>query len=376
MAWPVNSNDILQAIYDLFDSGNWWIYKGDVVRAFEARFAQAHDCAYGVSVCNGTVGIDIALKALGIGPGDRVILPAFDFYSLPKSVLNTGATPLFVDVCPENLTIDVEQVKTQMKTEGVKAVVAVHISGSVAQLDVLQRMCQDAGVFLIEDCAQATGARYCGQRVGSWGDLGVFSLGGVKLMTCGQGGMITTSNAELFDKCHALVNRGLTLDGQLNTYGMIGENYQLSELAAATLGPQLDILDDLCDQRERRMAWLDRELYQLDGVTPFTQFAGTTCRAQMTYAFFCHPRTLDQAQLIQQANERDVPLHQSYSAVSSDARLFNHFHMAGDYPVAQAAQETTVAISHRHFLQDDAFWMRLLSELHALLNSSCLLRDS
>ena len=367
MDWPVNSDDILKAIHDLFDSGNWWLYKGDVVRAFEARFAQAHDCAYGISVCNGTVGLDIALKALGIGPGDRVILPAFDFYSLPKSVLNTGATPLFVDVCPENLTIDAEQVQAQIQTEGVKAVVAVHISGSVAQLDVLKRCCDGAGVFLIEDCAQATGARYCGQRVGSWGDLGVFSLGGGKLMTCGQGGMITTSNSELFDKCHALVNRGLTIDGELNPYGIIGENYQLSELAAATLGPQLDILDDLCDQRERRMSWLDQQLLHINGLTPFTQFPNTTCRAQMTYDFFCNPSTINPTRLIQLANERDVPLHQSYSAVSSDARLFNHFSMAGDYPVARAAQDTTVAISHRHFLQDDDFWTRLLSELKILL---------
>ncbi len=367
MDWPVNSADVLKAIHDLFDAGNWWIYKGDVVRAFEARFAQAHDCTYGVSVCNGTVGIDVALKALGVGPGDRVILPAFDFYSLPKSVLNTGATPLFVDVCPENLTIDAEQVQAQVQTEGVKAVVAVHISGSVAQLDVLKRICQGAGVVLIEDCAQATGARYQGRRVGSWGDLGVFSLGGVKLMTCGQGGMITTSDPELFDKCHALVNRGLTIDGELNTYDMIGENYQLSELAAAILGPQLDILDDLCEQRERRMTWLDRELLQIDGLTPFTQFPDTTCRAQMTYAFFCDPSTVDQAQLIRQANERDLPLHRSFSAVTSDARLFNHFRIAGDYPVAHAAQDTAVAISHPHFLQDDAFWMRLLSELKRLL---------
>jgi dTDP-4-amino-4,6-dideoxygalactose transaminase len=256
MDWPVNNGDILKAIHALFDAGTWWIYKGEVVRTFEARFAQAHDCAYGVSVCNGTVGIDVALKVLGIGPGDRVILPAYDFYSLPKSVLNIGATPLFVDVCPENLTIDPAQVQQALAHhEGIKAVVAVHISGSLAQLDVLQRLCRAADVWLLEDCAQATGGRYAGRRVGSWGDIGVFSLGGVKLMTCGQGGIITMSNPELYGKCYALVNRGMTIENTLNAHGIIGENYQLSELAAATLGPQLDVLDALCAQRERRMTW-------------------------------------------------------------------------------------------------------------------------
>ncbi|PYN22100.1 MAG: hypothetical protein DMD99_17965 [Candidatus Rokuibacteriota bacterium] len=92
-----------------------------------------------------------------------------------------GRAPVFVDVCPENLTVDAEQVRALVQQENVKAVVAVHISGALAQLDVLQNICRSAGAFLIEDCAQATGGRYAGRRVGSWGDLGVFSLGGIKL---------------------------------------------------------------------------------------------------------------------------------------------------------------------------------------------------
>jgi dTDP-4-amino-4,6-dideoxygalactose transaminase len=367
MEWPVNKADILKAIHGLFDADTWWIYKGESVRTVEARFAQMHDCAYGVSVCNGTVGIDIALRVLGIGPGDRVILPAYDFYSLPKSVLNIGATPVFVDVCPENLTIDAEQVRAVVQREDVKAVVAVHISGAVAQLDVLQNICRSAGVFLIEDCAQATGGRYAGRRVGSWGDLGVFSLGGIKLMTCGQGGIITTSNSELYEKCHALVNRGLTIDDRLNSYGIIGENYQLSELAAVTLGPQLDVLAALCEQRERRMAWLDQQLEQVDGLIPFRQFPGTTCRAQMAYSFFCDPHAMKQELLIQKAGARNIPLRKGYTTIFSDARLFSHFRAVGDCPVARTAEHSTVAIPHRHFLEEDRYWTDVVAELRALL---------
>ena len=368
MDWPVNNAEILKAVHDLFDAGTWWIYKGETVRSFEARFARMHDCAYGVSVCNGTVAVDIALRVLGIGPGDRVILPAYDFYSLPKSVLNTGATPLFVDVCPANLTIDAEHVRALVQRQGVKAVVAVHISGAVAQLDALQSICRSAGVFLIEDCAQATGARYAGRRVGGWGDLSVFSLGGIKLMTCGQGGIITTSNPELYEQCHALVNRGLTVDGRLNSYGIIGENYQLSELAAATLGPQLDVLDALCEQRERRMAWLDHQLAHIDGLTPFTQFPGTTCRAQMAYSFFCDPRVMEQEQLIQKASARNVPLRKGYTTIFSDARLFSQFSAVDDCHVARAAEQSTIAIPHRHFLRDDGFWTDVVAEVRALLH--------
>jgi dTDP-4-amino-4,6-dideoxygalactose transaminase len=92
---PINSDAVLDAIRKLFDSGTWWIYKGKTVREFEERFARAHDCKYGVSVCNGTVPLEILLRALGIGRDDKVILPAYDFYSLPKSVNNTGATPVW-----------------------------------------------------------------------------------------------------------------------------------------------------------------------------------------------------------------------------------------------------------------------------------------
>jgi len=234
-------------------------------------------------------------------------------------------------------------------------------------LDVLQRLCRAADVWLLEDCAQATGGRYAGRRVGSWGDIGVFSLGGVKLMTCAQGGIITMSNPELYDKCYALVNRGMTIENTLNAHGIIGENYQLSELAAATLGPQLDVLDALCAQRERRMTWLDQQLAHIDGLTPFTQFPETTCRAQMTHAFFCQPRVMGQAQLLEEAKMRGLPLHKGYAAVSADPRLFGHFRAVSDYPVARAAQDTTVAISHRYFLEDDRFWTALVADLRAIL---------
>lgn len=127
---------------------------------------------------------------MGIGAGDKVVLPAYDFFSLPKSVSNSGAL--------ENVL-----------APDVKAVVAEHIRGAVAQIDRISDICRDAGVFLIEDCAQAAGAVYAGRKAGSWGVAGAFSFGGVKLMTSGQGGMITTSDRDLYERCHAIVNRGM-----------------------------------------------------------------------------------------------------------------------------------------------------------------------
>src|SRR5712692_8708065 len=286
--WPPNNEAILQAIHESFEAGNWWIYKGEAVRDFEQRFAKAHGCRFGVSVCNGTVALDVILRGMGIGPGDRVVLPAYNYYSLPKSVSNVGTTPLFVDVCPDNLTLDAEQLQTTLQS-GVKAVVAVHISSSVAQIDEISRLCAAAGAHLIEDCAQAHGASYANRRVGSWGKAALFSFGGVKFMTCGQGGIITTSDPALYEKCYALVNRGRTPAGGFNSYGIIGDNYQLSELAAVILRPQLETLDALCARREEMMRFLDDAIASIDGLKPLKQFRKTTCRAQMRYSCFCDP---------------------------------------------------------------------------------------
>jgi len=249
MEWPLNNKEILEAIEKLFSSGKWWIYKGKEAFEFEKKFAAFHNSEFGVSACNGTVPLEIVLRALGIGKGDKVILPAYNYYSLPGSVSRTGAEPVFADVTPENLTIDAEEVK-KLITHNVKAVVSVHISSSVAELDRLSEICRDGGIYLIEDCAQSAGAKYGDKHTGGWGIAGLFSFGGIKLMTCGQGGMITTSDKELYEKCYAIVNRGYRpgiygTERGMNPYGIIGENFQMSELSAVILGPQLNILEEI-----------------------------------------------------------------------------------------------------------------------------------
>ncbi len=367
--WPPNSQDILKVIEELFESGTWWIYKGEVVRKFEQRFAQSHQAKFGVSVCNGTVALDVALQALGIGPGDQVLLPAYNFYSLPKSVTNVGARPVFVDVCLKNLTIDLEQVQVAIKT-GVKAIVAVHLSGSVAQMDELSRMCREANVYLIEDCAQAAGAQYGDRHVGSWGDIGLFSFGGVKLMTSGQGGMLIMSNPEFYEKCYALVNRGLLPDGRPNPYGLVGGNFQLSELAAVTLGPQLDTLAELCAIREQRMQFLDEALANIPTVTPFIQFPLSTYRAQMRYSFFYHASNLSRDAFVELANREGIPLMISYAAVVDDPRLFQTFSSGAAFPVAQLAQKSVLGVDHPLFLRQESYWQESVERLLQMLSEA------
>lgn len=352
--WPPQNQEMQEAFAEIYSSGDWWKYTGERVRRLDREFPRSHHCRFGVSTCNGSVAIDIALKALGIKPGDEVILPAYDFYSLPKSVLNVGAVPVFADVDPMNFAIDANEVK---KKTGplTKAIVAVHISGSVAELDGLREAAKESNVYLIEDCAQAHGAIYGGRKVGSWGDLAVFSFGGIKLMTCGQGGMITTSDEELYKRCYAITNRGQLPDGKVNPFGIIGENFQMSELQAAVLLPQIDLLESYSQRREEAFNLLDQEFSQIEGIGTLTQFPKTERRAHMRYSF-CYGthlcEKLPRDQLIRQLNGAGIPAVAGYSSAPADPRLQKAFVNQGEhFPNSKAAQQQIVGIHHPFLLK-------------------------
>ncbi len=366
MKGPEDKDSILKAVQDVFDKDTWWRYTAESVRDFEKRFARARDCEYGVSICNGTVAVDVALRGLGIGPGDKVVLPAYNFYSLPKSVANVGATPVFVDVCRDNPTISAEETRKVLDS-GVKAVIAVHIAGAVAELDKLGEICRDAKVALIEDCAQAAGAVYGDKHVGSWGSVGIFSFGGVKLMTSGQGGMVTTSDPDLYERCYAIVNRGSDPRGGVNRLGIVGDNYQMSVLAAAMLEPQLDLLRENGEKREQVMRFLDREIVKLDGLFPLQQFAPVRSRAQMRYAFLCRRGGSDAKHteaFVRMAKEKGVPFDtRFYTTIANDERLFRRYATETMFPMAKRAEDEIVAVWHWDVMRGIDYWGKALESL-------------
>jgi dTDP-4-amino-4,6-dideoxygalactose transaminase len=368
--WPPRTAEMEKAFREIYSSGEWWKYTGERVRKLEQEFPLLHDCTFGISVCNGSVAIDIALKAMNIRPGDEVILPAYDFFSLPKSVLNLGASPIFVDVNPRNFTIDQDQVKKKISSK-TKAVVAVHISGSVAEMDALRQIALENEIFLLEDCAQAHGAVYDGKKVGSWGHLAVFSFGGIKLMTCGQGGMIVTSDVKLYHKCYAIVNRGHLPDGKVNPYGIIGENYQMSELQAAILLPQIGLLENYARKREQACLLLDEELSRIDGIETLPQFPKTSRRAHMRYSFRYTEKLsgrLSRENLIGKLKTEGIPAIAGYSSAAADPRLQDAFvHQKDQFPNSIKAQEQLIGVHHTYLLNQQAnllILVDLIKNLH------------
>jgi dTDP-4-amino-4,6-dideoxygalactose transaminase len=235
---------ILQRIEAVVDSGRFIL--GPNVEAFEAEAAAYLGAGQAVGVANGTDAIALVLDALGVGPGDEVICPAFTFYATVEPVVHRGATPVFCDIDPETLNLDPADVAARV-TSRTKAILAVHLFGRPAPLEELP-----PGIPVIEDSAQAFGARLDGRRVGSIGRAGTFSFFPTKnLFAFGDGGLVTTNDPELGDRVRLLRFHG-SRDKQ--TYEAVGYNSRLDEIQAAVLRLFLQEVDGWNEARRASAA--------------------------------------------------------------------------------------------------------------------------
>jgi dTDP-4-amino-4,6-dideoxygalactose transaminase len=240
--------EIERRIAAVIDSGRFIL--GPEVAAFEKELAAFLGAEHAIGVANGTDGLTIALRALGVGEGDDVVVPSFTFYATAEAVPHVGARPVFCDVDPETFCITADAVERAM-TPATRAIVAVHLFGMPAPLVELRALARSRRVHLIEDAAQAVGARLDGSRVGALGDAAVFSFFPSKNLFClGDGGAIVTSDAEVAERA-ALLRRHCTKDKE--RYVGIGYNSRLDEIQAAVLRVLLPELDGW-NERRRALA--------------------------------------------------------------------------------------------------------------------------
>jgi dTDP-3-amino-3,4,6-trideoxy-alpha-D-glucose transaminase len=226
--------ELRAAIERVLDSGHYIL--GPQVQAFEREFAAYCGAAEAIGVANGTEAITIALRAMGVGPGDEVVVPSFTFYASAEAIPPTGATPVFCDIDPETYCVTAETVKAAL-TPRTKAVIAVHLFGNIAPIAEIEAL----GVPVLEDAAQAAGSRSGARRPGALGTAATFSFFPSKNLGCfGDGGAITTSDAELAERVRVLRFHG---SHDKVSYQQIGYNSRLDELQAAILGVQLPHLD-------------------------------------------------------------------------------------------------------------------------------------
>jgi len=260
----LNGNE-LKYVNDAVRTG-WISSSGKYVKAFEEAFADYCGAKYAVGVCNGTVALHLALSCLDIAKGDEVIIPDFTMIASAFSVCYTGAVPVFVDVDEKTWNIDVGKIEEKI-TSRTKAIVAVHIFGNPCDMEAIQELAARHNLAIIEDAAEAHGAKYQEKKTGSLSDIAAFSFFANKNVTTGEGGMVVTDNENLYRKALYYKNLCFDLDAPRNyTHGDIGFNYRMSNLHAAIGLAQTEKADEYKKMRIRNGKHYREYLKNINGI--------------------------------------------------------------------------------------------------------------
>lgn len=262
--WPWQAGREMELLKEVVESTRWGT-RGPKVEEFERRFAEAHGCKYAVTVTSGTVALELALRAAGVQAGDEVIIPPYTFVATATCVVSIDAVPVFADIEPDTYNLDAHSVEKHI-TERTKAIIPVHIGGRPVDMDAIMDIAQRHNLSVIEDCAQAHGASWKWQPVGSIGDAGCFSFQNSKNITAGEGGIITTNDEELHATAWSLHNVGRRPGGEWYEHPVMGGNYRMTEWQAAVLLAQLDKLEEWASKREENANYLRGLLEGIEGV--------------------------------------------------------------------------------------------------------------
>jgi perosamine synthetase len=250
-----------ELVLDALNSG-WVSSIGKYIDEFEANFARYCGTEFALAVSNGTTGLHLALAALGLQSGDEVIVPDLTFVATANAVAYTGATPILADIDPDTLCIDPVSVKSLISPR-TKAIIPVHLYGHPADMDALMEIGDAHGLDVIEDAAEAHGAEYKGRRVGGLSKCGVFSFYGNKVITTGEGGMLTTNDPQFYQRAKRLRDHAMS-SRRRYFHEERGFNYRITNLQAALGVAQLERIDDFLDRRAEIMGWYSSEVATSD----------------------------------------------------------------------------------------------------------------
>lgn len=300
IAWPRFEQDELDAVQAVLRSGRVNYWTGQEGRLFESEFAAYCGTAHGVAVANGTLALELALRALGIGGGDDVLVTPRSFFASAGAIMLAGARPVFADVDTDSQNVTVETLAAAI-TPATKAIVVVHLAGWPCDMDAIGRFAASNGLLIIEDCAQAHGALWRGRRVGSFGDAAAFSFCQDKIMTTGgEGGMLLTSDEDVFKRAWSYKDHGKNWDevrredhppGFRWLHDSLGTNWRMTEMQAAIGRCQLRKLPEWLEIRRRNAGILDDLLGGVAGLRVPRLPAGIS-HAFYKYYFFVDPQSL------------------------------------------------------------------------------------
>jgi dTDP-4-amino-4,6-dideoxygalactose transaminase len=282
--WPEWGEPEEQALLGALRSGHWGSLDGTFVRRLEQEFAAFQGARYGVSCVNGTLALSVALKAIGLGPGDEVLVPPYTFIATASAALMIGAIPVFVDVDPETLLLDPGRIDAAV-TPRTRAIIPVHHAGSPADMDGVMAAARRHDLRVIEDAAQAHGAAWRGTPVGAIGDVGTFSFQSSKAINAGEGGMMVTNDPDVEELLWSYRNVGRRKGGEWYEHVRLGWNLRLTEFQAAVLLEQMRRFPAQQAHRAQSAAYLSDRLAAIPGVVPVRVPDGVTTHTWYSYHF-------------------------------------------------------------------------------------------
>lgn len=365
IAVPSVGNAEWEALRAPLESG--WLTQGPIVRAFEDAFAERHLVEHALTTTSCTTALHLALVALGIGLGDEVIVPAFTWVATANVVRHCGATPVFVDVESDTFNINPVSIAAAV-TARTRAVIAVHLFGLCADMDAIRKAIP-SHVHVIEDAACAVGAEYHGVCAGGLGDIGCFSFHPRKIITTGEGGMLTTNDARLAAEVERLRNHGASVpeeDRHLSAapyampdFDVIGFNYRMTDLQAAVGLVQLERLDEMLTEREALAALYHEELAELDWLQLPRPPSDNRHGWQSFVAVLGRDSPIERDELMARLQQRGVSARPGTHAVPSLSVYRQRFvDEPEQFPVAQLLHHRAMAIPlHNRMSPDDVAYV-------------------
>ncbi len=335
--WPLPGDaDILEALLRAHQDGSWGRYHGPNVEQLEAALAAYHGVPAVLSCASGTIAVQIALRGLNLPEGSEVILAAYDFPGNFRAIQDSGLFPVLVDIQPNTWCLDAETIEAAI-SEKTSAVIISHLHGGIADMRAIREMADRRGIAIVEDACQSPGAKLNGQRLGTFGDVGVLSFGGSKLLTAGRGGAVMTNRPEVAQRAKIFCERG-------------NHAFPLSELQATVLLPQLERLDAMNERRRNQVQRLRGLLTQWDEYLRPIELSTGNEPAFYKHAWLAKHENIAKA-LTRNAQYLEAPISQGFHGFAK--RPKSQAKKIGTLQAAENAASRTMILHHPVLIQED-----------------------
>jgi dTDP-4-amino-4,6-dideoxygalactose transaminase len=372
--WPFFDDHDRRALNEVLESHVWGGYH-ESVEELERRFAAFHDAKHGIAVANGTVSLEIGLTAIGIKPGDEVIVPPITFVASATAVARAGAVPVFVDIDPQTINLDPDLVERGI-TDRTRAIIGVHFAGHPIDLDRLVELCRVRNLQLIEDCAHAHGAQWHDRRVGSFGSFGSFSFQASKNMTAGEGGMLVTNDDELAERARSIRNQGRRTGGAWYEHQTLGTNARLTGFQAVLLLNQLERLPQQLAMRTERAAHLREGLRRVDGLSPTPAMLDERVALHGYHLFSMRFdsafwRNAPRDRVVAALQAEGVPVTAGYPHPIYRNELFqDHLHVVQPCPEAESYCQSSIWLPHNALLAEQTWIDEVVTAIEKVRNAA------